>query len=228
MGAPCLSKRLNTVASLVREGAVLADVGTDHAYLPIALLLSGKIKSAVCADINEGPLALAKKNAEAAGVDTKIDFYLSDGFDKIPRADVTDVAICGMGGELILDIVSRATPILSNGVSLILQPMSREWVLRRGLYSLGFEIVREEFTLDSGKYYLVLLARYTGVKQDISESCAYLGTPETRAEISKEQIGYFKAKRRALQKSVDGLLKSGKSCPEKEEIILEIDKILNL
>lgn len=228
MGAPCLSERLLAVASLVRDGAVLADIGTDHAYLPIALLQSGKIKSAVCADINEGPLSLAKMNAKKAGVDSKIKFYLSDGFDKIPSDGITDVSICGMGGELILDIVSRATPFLSNGARLILQPMSREWVLRRGLYSLGFEIVREEFTFDTGKYYILMLVRFTGEKKDIDETVAYVGDSKTRAEISKAQIGYFKTKRRALQKSVDGLLKSGKACPEKEKIILEIDKILNL
>ena len=100
--------RLASAAELVRQNAIFADIGTDHAYLPLFLLESGRINFAYCSDINEGPLASARKNAEERGMVDKMDFILTDGATVLRDRGITDYAICGMGGELIADIIHRA------------------------------------------------------------------------------------------------------------------------
>ena len=228
MNAPCLGKRLSSVADLVSENAVLADVGTDHGYLPINLLINGKIKRAVCLDINEGPLKSAERNALEYGVYDKLSFLLSDGLDSLFDTELTDVSICGMGGELILDILSRAISKISGGVSLILQPMSKQSVVRRGLYSMGFEIEKEVYSRDKGKFYLTLLARFTGIKREISDIEAELGLSPFYGELSEAKIGYLKAKHRSLLKTAQGLSKSGKDASDVEMLVKKIEEILNL
>ena len=90
----------------MRQGAVFADIGTDHAHLPIFLLKTGKIARAVAADVNEGPLDRARRNAMSEGVAEKIDFRLANGLAGMDELGLTDIAICGMGGELIAAILS--------------------------------------------------------------------------------------------------------------------------
>ncbi len=223
-----LTNRLLSVAKHVRQGAVLADVGTDHGYLPIFLLQSGKIERAICADINQAPLSSAYKNACEHGVCDKLEFLLSDGFCAFSSHRFTDAAVCGMGGELILDIVSRAVDMLKDGVNLILQPMSRQATLRRGLYALGFEVACEEYCADKGKYYQTLLVRYTGICEQLSELDSELGKDSTRGELNDAKRGYLLARRRGIVKSIKGLRHCGGDTEEKEKILSEIDKILNL
>lgn len=223
-----LANRLLSVAKHVRADAVFADVGTDHAYLPISLIQSEKIKRAICADINEGPLARARKNAEECNVSEKIEFLISDGFDAFGNRSFTDAAVCGMGGELILDIVTRARERLTDGVRLILQPMSKQAVLRRGLYSLGFEILCEEYSSDKNKHYLTIVARFSGKSRQISDIEAEIGISGTRVELNESKIAYFTERRTSLVKSIRGAHITGTSSLVKEQILEKIDEILNL
>ena len=121
-----LNARLLSVAELTRQDAILADIGTDHAYLPLFLLDSGKIKFAYCCDINEGPLASARKNAEERARLGETDFILTNGATVLSGKGITDYAICGMGGELIADIIERAPHLKDVGLNLILQPMTKQ------------------------------------------------------------------------------------------------------
>lgn len=158
-----LGDRLLTVAEFVREGACLCDVGTDHAKLPIYLALEGKIKKGIATDINEGPINSAKKNVSLLGLSDKIECIKTDGLAGTEGSGVTDVSICGMGGELIARILSECDYIRDNNVNLILQPMSRVQELRKFLYDSGFDVIGEKLTCETGKLYVVINARYKGV-----------------------------------------------------------------
>ena len=133
-----LPPRLAAIAALVPDGARLADIGTDHALLPIRLLLDGKIQSAIAADIRPGPLSRAKENACAAMV-TNLSCVLCDGLTGISPDSVDTVVIAGMGGETICTILAAA-PWLREGRRLILQPQSKAAELADWLWRSGFTI----------------------------------------------------------------------------------------
>ena len=164
---PKLSKRLSAAADMVRAGAVVADVGTDHAYVPIALCLSGRAVRAVASDINEGPLARARENIAVRGLSARIDTVLCDGLSAIEAYHPTDVLILGMGGELIARIVADAPFLRASGIRLILQPMTHPEAVRASLCEMGFAIVEERLVLEE-KIYQIFCAEYTGVHEEYS------------------------------------------------------------
>ena len=204
-----INARLLSAAELVRQGAVFADIGTDHAYLPLFLLDEGRISRAVCADINEGPLNSARANAAAAGHTEKIELVLTDGAAALSGKGITDYAICGMGGELIAAIIDRAPHLCDEGVNLILGPNSRQSVLRKYLAAHGFEIKRESYSFDAGKYYVTFLVNYTGVVSEIGDEEAELGAKSAEYVNKSAQIGYLKAKMQAFIKQRDGKIQGG-------------------
>ena len=170
-----LGDRLLTVAEYVREGACLCDVGTDHAKLPIYLALDGRIEKGIATDINEGPINSAKKNVAMLSLSEKIKCIKTDGLVGTESYGVTDVTICGMGGELIARILSDCDYIRNNNVNLILQPMSRVQELRKFLYDSCFDIISEKLTSETGKLYVVINARYTGVSISYDDIDLLLG-----------------------------------------------------
>ena len=138
-----LSPRLRLAADLVPEGARLADVGTDHAYLPACLLMEGKIPSAIAADLREGPLSRARETAAEYGCGDRMAFRLCDGLSGI-RPEKTDaVVIAGMGGETIAQILEAAPWVRTRKIPLVLQPMSSIPELRQRLGEDGFHILEE-------------------------------------------------------------------------------------
>ena len=160
---PLIDDRLYLAASLVREGGTVADVGTDHAYIPIFLINSGKCSKAIASDINSGPLERAKAHAEKYGIGDEITFCLADGLRGLPLEEkgVTDIVICGMGGELIADIINGSDYTRKPGVHLILQPMTkpeklREYLSREGFREIGGGAVKAD------KVYQCIMCEYTG------------------------------------------------------------------
>lgn len=170
-----LDQRLAAVASLVRQGAFFADIGTDHAYLPLFLVKTGKVSRAVASDINEGPAESARAHIAAAGLSDKIEVRVTDGLTGLSDAGLSDIAICGMGGELIRDILSAAPFVKDGKIRLILQPMSRIDVLRRYLAKEGFEITEERRTKEGDKLYVCMAVTYSGVSHSLSLAEALLG-----------------------------------------------------
>lgn len=161
-----LDPRLQKCAAFVRTGVKAADIGTDHGYLPIALLQSGKATAAIAADINEAPLESARRNAIKYGETARMRFVLTDGLNGLNANDADDIIIAGMGGELILRIVSEAAWLRDPNKHLVLQPMTTAAQLRAGLAALGFQIDREEAVFDGKKIYSVLSVFYTGEVQE--------------------------------------------------------------
>lgn len=204
-----LGKRLLSASKFVRQGAYFADIGTDHAHLPLFLLDEGIIERAVCTDINKGPLDSAKRNAEECGVSDKIIFCLTDGAVGLEDMGITDYAICGMGGELIAKIIESSEHLMRLGVRLILQPMSKQAYLRRAVAKLGFRIIGEDYSYDAGKYYLCICAEYCGESREIDDFEAEFGEIAPRVNFSAEKQGYFNEKIRALEKAADGKRRGG-------------------
>ena len=154
-----LTPRLRMVGKLIPAGVRLTDVGTDHAYLPAALIGEGKIPSAIAADLRQGPLARAKETVRQAGLTGKVAFRLCDGLSGI-RPDETDaVAIAGMGGETIAAILSAALWTRERGTPMILQPMSSMPELRGWLQANGFCIEEERLAKEGDTLYTALLVR---------------------------------------------------------------------
>ncbi len=170
-----LDKRLGMVASLVRQGSRVADVGTDHAYLPVYLIQAGVATGAIAADIGEGPLDAARHTVIAAGLESAVSLRLGDGLAPVSADEVDDIVIAGMGGETIVAILNAAIWIKNPHYRLVLQPMSRAEELRRWLLYNGFTITTERLVQDKHHLYPVMVAAYTAAPAPTEELRIYAG-----------------------------------------------------
>ena len=165
-----ISKRLELVASFVPQGAILLDVGSDHAYLPIELVERGQIEGAIAGEVVEGPYQSAVKNVEDHGLKEKIQVRLANGLAAFEEADqVSVITIAGMGGRLIARILEEGLDKLANVERLILQPNNREDDLRIWLQENGFQIVAESILEEAGKFYEILVVEAGQMKFSASD-----------------------------------------------------------
>ena len=165
-----ISKRLELVASFVPQGAILLDVGSDHAYLPIELVEKGHIEAAIAGEVVEGPYQSAVKNVEAHGLKEKIQVRLANGLAAFEEEDqVSVITIAGMGGRLIARILEEGLDKLANVERLILQPNNREDDLRIWLQDHGFQIVAESILEEAGKFYEILVVEVGQMKLSTSD-----------------------------------------------------------
>lgn len=156
-----LSRRLQAVAAYVPNGSHLLDVGSDHAYLPIALIKTGVITFAIAGEVVQGPFDSAVKNVAEHGLSHQIQVRLANGLSAFDVSDgVTAITICGMGGRLIADILEAGKDKLAQVERLILQPNNREDDLRRWLSANEFLIVAETIMTENGKYYEIIVAEH--------------------------------------------------------------------
>lgn len=224
-----LDARLAAAASFVRRGGAFADIGSDHAYLPIHLLTEGRIDRAVVSDIGEGPLAAARAHLEEAGLLDRVRLIRTDGLRGLAEEGLTDIAICGMGGELIVKILSEASFVRRAGIRLILQPMTHTADLRRFLYENGFLVEEERFALSAGRVYTCLSVGYNGKSRSLSAAEAEFGLcplpvdPEQRALCRR----YLARRLAALEKQVKGRSAAGLPAGEEQELFTACQNILN-
>ena len=156
-----LSQRLAAVAEFVPQGARLLDVGSDHAYLPIALMENGKIDFAIAGEVVKGPYESALHNVAGAGLADKIAVRLADGLAAFEASDqVTTITICGMGGGLIADILAAGADKLASVDRLILQPNNREDELRAWLMNNGFKLITEQIMTENDKFYEIMVVEH--------------------------------------------------------------------
>ena len=204
-----LDQRLSLCAELVRVGAKLADIGTDHAYLPVHLALSGKIESAIAADINEDPLSRGKQTIDKHDAAHIVSTRLSDGLADFSADEVTDIVIAGMGADTIISIISAAPWLKDKSKRLILQPMTKSERVIAFLYDNGFEIELQKCCIAEGKPYNVMCVSYTGHSEPCSEYFSYTGKlcPEKNTDdriFLEKQISILK-KRSAADKRFETL-----------------------
>lgn len=152
-----LSYRLNKIAQKVTQNGIIADIGTDHAYIPIFLYKNNKIKSGIACDISKGSLQKAKDNIKKYNLQGKIQTRLGNGLEKISLQDNVDtVIIAGIGGMLMIDILEKGKYILENVKELILQPQKDIDKVREYLHKNNFKIIDDEMLKDDGKYYTII------------------------------------------------------------------------
>lgn len=148
-----LSLRLQTIADMVTQGGVLADVGCDHGYLPVYLVLNKKISGAIAMDVGKGPLSRAKEHILAYGLEQYIETRLSDGLTALKPGEADTLVIAGMGGPLMEQILTKGSLVTRSFREMILQPQSDIGHFRRFIRQQGWEIIREEMVLEDGKFY---------------------------------------------------------------------------
>ncbi len=155
---------MKAVAGMVTSGGVLADVGTDHGYIPIALVQRQKIIGAIAMDINKGPLARAQENIASAQLGDYIQTRLSDGVAALDEGEADSILIAGMGGELVIHILSEGEKVCKAASELILQPQSDIRKVREYLRLHHYKIVDEDMICEDGKYYPMM--RVVNVETD--------------------------------------------------------------
>ena len=153
-----LSKRMHAVASMVTPGSVVADIGTDHGYVPIALVQQQRIPRAIAMDINKGPLQRAKEHIAMCHLEDYIQTRLSDGVWALEKGEVDSILIAGMGGELVVHILSEGLDVCRAAKELILQPQSELSKVRQFLRENQFKIIDEDMIIEDGKYYPMMKA----------------------------------------------------------------------
>ena len=155
-----LSPRLQIVYDMVPPCGVVADVGCDHGYLTISLLENGVADSAIAMDINAGPLKKAEENIRIAGFSSKVSLRISNGLQKLEENEADVICICGMGGTLIGKIIVAEERVAKSASTLIIEPQSDYFSLRKTLMEMGFVIIDEDLTCEENKIYPIIKLYY--------------------------------------------------------------------
>ncbi|WP_051004516.1 tRNA (adenine(22)-N(1))-methyltransferase [Paenibacillus sp. OSY-SE] len=164
-----LSKRLQWIADWVPEGSRLADIGSDHALLPVYLAKHKRISFAVAGEVNQGPFEAARRQVQGACMEMIVNVRHGDGLSVVKQGEVDCITIAGMGGSLIATILSADPKKLEGVTRLILQPNVGEDIVRRWLREQGWALVQEHILEEDGKIYEVLLAERLADRQLLEE-----------------------------------------------------------
>lgn len=227
-----LPPRLLTISDLIPKGSVVADIGTDHALLPIYLIKNGIAKSAIASDIADGPLNSARKNITAHALEGKIEVVKSDGLVNVYPFTPETVIIAGMGGETIRDIIANCGYSISGAPLFLLQPMTHTELLREYLMTNGFSILSETVIQEEHRFYVIISAKFSKKAEHyfkLSGKTDYeLGGITKKTSAASEN--YLKWRRQTAQKALQGIQKSQGFEQKKSDLtalIEEIDKRLN-
>lgn len=217
-----LSKRLMAVADMITDGNRVADVGTDHGYIPIYLALHKRVPFAIAMDINKGPLERARDNIKQYNVDDIVETRLSDGLKELKCEEADSIVIAGMGGILINRIISEGSHVINSVKELILSPHSDVELVRKQLGTLGFTIEDESMVLDEGKYYFVIKA-VPGIPENYDELSLFFGKKllERKDETLKAYLEKENSKRDTILSKLDRIANHDRY----EEILTEKKRI---
>jgi tRNA (adenine22-N1)-methyltransferase len=179
-----LSQRLLTVANMVSPHGRVADIGCDHGYVSIYLMQSHIADKVIAMDVNEGPLARAKEHIHEAGLDAYIETRLSDGAAALLENEADTAVIAGMGGRLMVRILSEAKARIGCFKELVLQPQSEVFKVRQYLWNNGYDIIAEDMVLEDGKYYQIIKAREGegNISRQIAKFAGLAGVRESDVE----------------------------------------------
>lgn len=217
-----LDERLTAVASMVRQGCRVTDIGTDHGYLAAYLVGEGLCPSGIASDLRTGPLENARRTVENCGLSDRIKLILSDGLKNISPEDCDDIVLAGMGGNLIADILSAAPWVRDSHIHIIAQPMTHAEVLRRYFVDNGFDIESERAVIQDRHIYCVISAYFAGKKRECPASYFYTGELFQHFDSCAEK--YVEKTLKTLRKKYEALSAAGKEdASELRQIIGEIE-----
>ena len=230
-----LSSRLLAAAAFARSGRFAADIGTDHAFLPIYLVSQGVSRGAVASDIHRGPIERARANISAAGLSDRITTVLTDGLSGLGPYAPEDIFILGMGGELIARILAASDLPRRPGVRLILQPMTHAADLRAALCASGFATVGETLVRDDladphggerSRIYQVLCAEYDGVVRSLSPVELAVGQQNIARHdaLTAAYAGYLCS---VYRTRAEGLASAGKCASAELEMIRALEAVIH-
>lgn len=221
-----ITPRLMAIINMI-DKKTIADIGTDHAYIPITLALNGVITKAIASDKNKGPIDIAKNNVNKYGLDKIIELRIGAGLDPIEKEEVQCIIIAGMGGNLIGDIIEENLE-KAKCSDLILQPMNAQYELRKRLHRLGFSIVKEELASEGFKVYNLMKVIWKPM--NFYEDEIYLHLP---GELRNHSLWNMLAdkKEREFKKILDGQKKSENKdvllIDYYEKLLMELNKLRN-
>lgn len=167
--------RLKLIADKVPQCEIVCDIGTDHAYVPIYLVLKKICKFAIAADVNSGPVLAAKKNIVKYGLDKYIEARQGNGLECLSMGEADCIIIAGMGGLLIREILQKDIEKAASASLLILQPMNSIELVREWILSSGFSILDEELCKEGEKIYNVITCKWIGQKEQVDAINFYIG-----------------------------------------------------
>lgn len=220
-GQMAISKRLETIAKEVPKGACFADIGTDHGYMPIYVLENDDLAYGVLCDLNEAPLALAKKNVELKGIGKdRYALRLGNGLEACLEIELDTLTISGMGAGLILEILSSQKEKLNEIKTLVLSPNIAPWLLRDELGNYGFNLKKEQLVYENGLYYEVLVFQKEGV-EPLTETEIYFG--KFLPKDSANQAYFEKRKEKDFYKIAQ--MKSAKASASVKDEIARIEAL---
>lgn len=178
-----IGDRLEAIGKLVPQGCVLADIGTDHAYLPVWLLEQGKIASAIAGDIAEGPCLAAKNTVSMHGMKGKVEVRIGSGLKVLQTGEADCIAIAGMGASTMIEILEADMPLAVEAKRLVLQPMAGAASLRKWLIQNGWHIVAEDLVADGRHLYEIMVAE-RGESEAFSDAVLEIGPSLIEAKHS--------------------------------------------
>ena len=217
-----LDSRLMAIANLVRKDRVFADIGTDHAYLPVYLVENGIIQKSIAADLRVGPLENARLAVESYNFSDKIELRISDGLDNFKENEVEEIAVAGMGGLLISSFIERTEWLKNSDIHLILQPMTHIEELRKTLFDNGFIIDNEVVAEDGDKLYIIISAYYYGDSTAYTDLDLIVGRlPLNNDVLAKKYLLKIYEK---YNKKLFALKNANKKCEDLENIVGELSK----
>lgn len=225
-----LTKRMQAVADLVTPGLPVADIGCDHGYLSIYLVQQGIAPSIIAMDVNKGPLEAAKSHVQACQLEDKIKLRLSDGLKNLEDNEAKSVVVAGMGGRLVLKIVSEGeafwkdttNPVLKE---FILQPQSEQEYFRKTMNSYGFECIAEDMVFEDGKYYPMGKYVYKETVAPLSEVEARYGKHllDNQHPVLKQYLEFEKTNLEKIQSSLKFIKDSNKRVERSQEVEYNLD-----
>lgn len=223
-----LDKRLRAAAELVLRGARLADIGSDHAYLPIALCLENIIEYALASDINEGPVAAAVANIHKNELSDRVSAIRADGLGGARNFAPDCITVLGMGGELIVSILDAAPWIMNPDMTLILQPMTHGEILAKYLAKQGFCTDEERIVRDGSRddrIYRIIRAHFDGQTRILSDSEALIGRYNLDRG-DKITRAYIEKNIRVLETRMRGKMMSDADVSYESSVLSELKKYL--